>query len=393
LNPTNTGSKPIDVHWFLPTAGDGRSVVDFHPEPGNVARSQSHRPARIAYLEQIARAADSLGFAGVLTPTGTRCEDAWVVSAALSQVTERLRFLVAFRPGFVLPTLAAQMAATLQRVSGGRALINIVTGGDPAEQRSYGDFESHDERYARTDEFLTVFRRAWAEAKYSYEGAYYHIERGGLHDPLAEASAMDDAEATERPLIYFGGASPPAEQVAAKHVDVYLLWGEPPEWVAERVAKMTALAAEHGRTLRFGIRMHAIARETEAAAWGEAERLLGSMTPEMIEKAQKGFSRTESVGQQRMLALNNGKLDMEALTVAPNLWAGIGLVRGGAGTALVGSYQQVADRIREYAALGLDTFILSGYPHLEEAYTVGEGVLPLLRGVTASAPAAAARSG
>jgi alkanesulfonate monooxygenase len=143
---------------------------------------------------------------------------------------------------------------------------------------------------------------------------------------------------------------------------------------------MRSLAAEHDRTLRFGIRLHVIAREREEDAWSEAERLLNDMPQEQIDIAQRRFAKQESVGQQRMVALHNGKLDMEALTVAPNLWAGIGLVRGGAGTALVGSYAQVADRIREYEALGLDTFILSGYPHLEEAYVVGEHVLPRLRG-------------
>jgi alkanesulfonate monooxygenase len=190
------------------------------------------------------------------------------------------------------------------------------------------------------------------------------------------------ASLPEEPPVYFGGASEAAEPVAAKHVDVYLLWGEPPEWVAERVARMSALAREHGRTLRFGIRLHVIAREREADAWAEAQRLLDAMPEEAIEAAQRRFAKQESVGQQRMVALHNGRLDMEALTVAPNLWAGIGLVRGGAGTALVGSYDQVAERIREYAALGLDTFILSGYPHLEECYTVGEEILPRLQGVS-----------
>jgi alkanesulfonate monooxygenase len=194
----------------------------------------------------------------------------------------------------------------------------------------------------------------------------------------------------ELPPIYFGGASPAAEAIAAEHVDVYLLWGEPPGWVADRVANMTRLARERGRSMRFGIRLHVIARATESEAWGVAERLLADMPQEQIEVAQKRFARQESVGQQRMVALHNGKLDMEALTVAPNLWAGIGLVRGGAGTALVGSYDQVVERIREYAAIGLDTFILSGYPHLEEAYVVGEEILPRVRDVTASSPAASA---
>jgi alkanesulfonate monooxygenase len=368
--------RPIDVHWFLPTTGDGRSIVDFFPDPDG-RMPPSGRAADIGYLTQIAQAADRLGFDGVLTPTGSQCEDTWLVSAALAMETERLKYIVAFRPGFVLPTLAAQMAATLQRISNGRVVLNIVSGGDPIEQRGYGDFLPHDERYERTEEFLTVLRKCW-QAPFDFAGKHYHVEKGGLRSPFG---AEHDAGAV-MPTIYFGGASPAAEAVAAKHVDVYLLWGEPPQWVAERVERMRALAATHDRSLRFGIRLHVISRKRESDAWAEAARLLDEMTPEQVAAAQQRFAKQESVGQARMVALHDGKLDMEALTVSPNLWAGIGLVRGGAGTALVGSHDQVADRIREYTALGLDTFILSGYPHLEEAYTVGEELLPRLKDVT-----------
>jgi alkanesulfonate monooxygenase len=376
---TETG-RPLDMHWFLPTTGDGRSVLDFFPDADRRGQSSGQRTADIDYLRQVAQAADRLGFVGVLTPTGSQCEDAWLVSAALARDTERLNFLVAFRPGFVLPTLAAQMTATLQRISRGRVQINVVTGGDPAEQRTYGDFLDHDERYARADEFLSVFRRCWDGKPFDFDGDHFRVERAGLRT----RPQGDDDPGRVRPTIYFGGASPAAEAVAAEHVDVYLLWGEPPEWVAERVANMRELAASHGRTLRFGIRLHVIARAREEDAWAEAEKLLNDMPQEQIEIAQKRFAKQESVGQQRMVALHNGRLDMEALTVAPNLWAGIGLVRGGAGTAIVGSYDRVAERIGDYAALGLDTFILSGYPHLEEAYVVGEEILPRVRNIRAA---------
>jgi alkanesulfonate monooxygenase len=374
--------RELSIHWFLPTTGDGRSVLDFFPDPSRRSMSQG-RAADITYLRQIAQAADRLGFEGILTPTGAQCEDAWLVCAALAGYTQRLKFLVAFRPGFVLPTLAAQMTGTLQRISRGRTLVNIVTGGDPIEQRTYGDFLEHDERYGRTSEFLEVYRRCWDPERFDYQGSYFRVERGGLHKP---ASAGEDllALSAQPPPIYFGGASPAAEQIAARLVDVYLLWGEPPDWVTDRIARMRALAAEHRRTLRFGIRMHVIARERESDAWAEAQRLLDAMDPAQVEAAQRRFARQESVGQQRMAALNSGRIDMDALTVSPNLWAGIGLVRGGAGTALVGDYDTVAQRIEEYAALGLDTFILSGYPHLEECYTVGEEIIPRLRGVTVS---------
>jgi alkanesulfonate monooxygenase len=343
----------VQVHWFLPTAGDGRQVAS--PD----------RPPDADYLSQVARAADRVGFAGILTPTGVWCEDAWIAVAALARETEHLRFIVAFRPGFVLPTVAAQMAATLQRVSRGRLLLNVVTGGDAAEQRSYGDFLSHDERYRRTAEFLTIVRASWRGAPFDFDGSHYRVEHNELRLPPDPA-----------PPIYFGGASPAAEIVAAEHADVYLMWGEPPAAVAPRVERVSRLAEKAGRSLRFGIRLHVIARDTEEEAWAEADRLLADMKPADIDAAQRRFAAMESEGQERMRRLHGGRTD--ALVISPNLWAGIGLVRGGAGTALVGSYDQVAERIAEYADLGLETFILSGYPHLEEAYRVGEELLPRL---------------
>ena len=192
-----------------------------------------------------------------------------------------------------------------------------------------------------------------------------------------------------RPLVT-SAARQPAEAVAAQYADVYLLWGEPPHGSPSASRRCARSPPSSGRALRFGIRLHVIARERRGRRLGRGAAPARLMPQEQIEIAQKRFARQESVGQQRMVALHNGKLDSEALTVAPNLWAGIGLVRGGAGTALVGSYDEVADRIREYAALGLDTFILSGYPHLEEAYTVGEEILPA-SAMTASVPAARRR--
>jgi alkanesulfonate monooxygenase len=347
----------INVHWFLPTSGDSRNVV---PGAGGHARSPS-----LDYLTQVARAADTLGFDAVLTPTGTWCEDAWLVTAALSQQTTRLRFLVAFRPGITNPTLAAQQAATFQRLSGGRLLINIVTGGDSSEQRRFGDWLSHDERYARTDEFLAIMRGAWSGQPFDFEGWHYKIRGATVMappDPLPE--------------VFFGGASGVAEDVAARRVDVYLLWGEPPEMARERIERVREKAELAGRTVRFGMRLHVITRDTEREAWAEADRLLQTMDPALIDAAQQLLTKSESVGQQRMLSLHGGQRD--DLEVSPNLWAGIGLVRPGAGTALVGSHEQVAERLFDYHELGLDEFILSGHPHLEEAYAVGEGVLPLL---------------
>ncbi|KEF08819.1 MULTISPECIES: LLM class flavin-dependent oxidoreductase [Streptomyces] len=361
----------VHLHWFLPTGGDGRTLVDRHAYTDGGVRRERITPVSgvrapdIDYLAQIAKAAEQLGFEAVLTPTGTWCEDAWLTTAALTQVTDRLKFLVAFRPGVISPVLAAQMAATYQRISGGRLLLNVVTGGDSTEQRRFGDGLDHDRRYARTDEFLQVVRGVWGGAPFDFHGEHYQVE-GGLTalppDPLPE--------------IFFGGSSAAAGPVAARNVDVYLTWGEPPEQVKQKIDWIAGLAAREGRTVRFGIRLHTISRDSAKDAWATANRLLDDLDPDTVAAAQQALGRSESVGQQRMLALHGGSRDK--LEIAPNLWAGVGLVRGGAGTALVGSHAEVADRIEEYHALGIEHFVLSGYPHLEEAYWFGEGVRPEL---------------
>jgi alkanesulfonate monooxygenase len=358
----------VTLHWFLPTNGDSRSDLSLGNAVGvRGARAREDGSARapdIAYIGQIARSAEQLGFQAALTPTSSWCEDAWILTAGLTQVTERLRFLVAFRPGLQSPTLAAQMAATYQRMSGDRLRLNVVTGGDDAEQRRFGDHLDKRARYARTGEFLHIVRELWSGRTVDFHGEHYQVEDAQLY---AQPCWPD---------VYFGGSSPEAIEVAARHADVYLTWGEPPDQVAEKLDRVRTAAAPHDRELRFGIRLHVIARDTSAEAWAEAERLLAGLDPEAIARAQASQQSSQSEGQRRMTALHNGRA--EGLEVSPNLWAGVGLVRGGAGTALVGSHEEVADRIEDYHGLGIDEFILSGYPHLEEAYRVGEGVMPVL---------------
>ena len=282
-------------------------------------------------------------------------------------LTRRLRFLVAVRPGLNEPAMSARMAATLDRLSEGRLLINVVAGGDPAELRGDGVWLDHEARYAATDEFLRIWRRLMRGETVDFRGQHMAIEGGKLLYPPVQAPY---------PPLYFGGSSPAGQAVAAEHVDVYLTWGEPPDAVGEKIAAMRAQAAERGRTLSFGIRLHVVVRETAVAAWREAEALIEHLDDASIATAQQAFAKFDSVGQQRMARLHGGRRDK--LEISPNLWAGVGLVRGGAGTALVGDPQQVAARMREYMDLGIDRFILSGYPHLEECYRFAELVFPLL---------------
>ena len=346
-----------DVLWFLPTHGDGRYL----------GTSEGAREVSLAYLKQIAQAADDLGYFGVLLPTGRSCEDSWVIASALAPATRRLRFLVAVRPGLQEPAVAARMAATLDRISEGRLLVNVVTGGDPVELKGDGVFLTHDERYQVTDEFLHIWRGLLAGETVSHEGRHLAIEDGKLLFPPVQQPT---------PPLYFGGSSPAGIEVAADHVDVYLTWGEPVADVAEKIATARAAAAKRGRALSFGIRLHVIVRERSEDAWRAADELIAKIDDDTIAAAQKTFARYDSVGQTGMARLHGGSRDK--LTIAPNLWAGIGLVRGGAGTALVGDPDEVAARMREYIAVGIDRFILSGYPHLEEAYRFAELVFPKL---------------
>ncbi|MDC6293339.1 FMNH2-dependent alkanesulfonate monooxygenase [Ralstonia pseudosolanacearum] len=355
----------MQVFWFLPTHGDSRYL----------GTAEGARQVDQAYLQQVAVAADTLGYEGVLIPTGRSCEDPWIVAASLIPATRRLRFLVAVRPGLVAPTLAARMAATFDRLSQGRLLVNLVTGGDPGELAGDGLFLDHAQRYEASAEFIRIWRETLAA---SHEGAA--LDYTGRHLSVKGARVLFPPVQRPHPPVYFGGSSEAAHALAAEQVDTYLTWGEPPAAVAEKIADVRRRAARHGRTVRFGIRLHVIVRETEDAAWQAADTLISKLDDDTVARAQEAFRKMDSAGQQRMAALHaNGiRRSRAELEISPNLWAGVGLVRGGAGTALVGDPHTVAARMREYADLGIDTFVLSGYPHLEEAYRFAELVFPLL---------------
>jgi alkanesulfonate monooxygenase len=349
----------LDIFWFLPTSGDTRYL----------GKSKAGRPVTTQYLRQVAVAADNLGYDGILIPTGSGCEDPWITASTLAPVTQRLKLLVAVRTALTLPAAAARMAASLDRASGGRLLINVVPGGDAAELAGDGIFLDHDQRYEEAGEFLKIWRALLAGETVDFAGKYHKVVKGRQYFPAVQKP---------HPPVYFGGSSEAAHELAAEQVDAYLSWGEPPAAVAAKIADVRARAAKHGRTVRFGLRVHVIVRETNAQAWQAAEELISHLDDATIAQVQKQYASMDSVGQQRMAALHGGRRDK--LEVSPNLWAGVGLVRGGAGTALVGDPETVAARLQEYADLGIDSFVLSGYPHLEEAYRVAELLFPLLPG-------------
>jgi alkanesulfonate monooxygenase len=354
----------IDFGWFLPTMGDSEIIGPPTREPS------------AGYLVQVAKAAEDAGFTFALVPVGTTCQDAWISSAVVAARTERLRFLVAMRPGFVAPAVAAKMCNTFDQLTGGRILINIVTGGFPAELAADGDFTEHDERYERTKEFMQVVRRAWTEKRWDHEGKYFRVKGGNVFPrPFTQP----------HPPFYFGGASEAGKRVGAEEADVYLVWGEPLPMVRERLAEMRERAAALGRTLRFGMRIHVVVRETEEEAREAAERLISEIPESFQSMMDRHHAGGDSEGEKRQRQLVAASQD---LWLAPNLWTGIGKARLGVGTALVGSGENVARRLQEYAGEGIDTFILSGYPHLEEAQRFGKYVMPHFAGRTTAASAA-----
>ncbi len=351
----------MKIFWFIPTHGDSRYL----------GTSKGGRQVDHAYMKQIAVAVDNLGYEGVLIPTGRSCEDPWITAASLIDATKNLKFLVALRPGVTTPALAARMAATFDRLSNGRVLLNLVTGGDEQELKGDGVYEDHATRYQTAAEYTKIWREILARS-HTGESFTFHGERLSVDD----AKLLYPPVQQPYPPLWFGGSSEAAQELAAEQVDTYLTWGEPPAAVEEKIQTMQAKSAAKGRRLNYGIRLHVIVRETSAEAWAAADELIQYVDDATIAAAQQKFRQMDSVGQRRMAELHNG--DKSKLEVSPNLWAGVGLVRGGAGTALVGDPQTVADRIQEYADLGINTFIFSGYPHLEESIRFAELVFPLL---------------
>ena len=348
----------MNVLWYM-CAPDGAY-------PWNPAGS---RRVDYGYFRQLALAYDQLGYTGALFATGSH--DVWVLAASLLPITERLKFLIAIHPGLVPVTLLGKMAATLQEFSRNRVMINVVSG-DAKMLGAYGMTLPHDERYVMADEYLQVWHRLMAGESVTYEGKYLSVTGAKL--------ALPAGTAIPPPPLWFGGSSDAAIDIAARHVDTYLSWGETPEQMRQKVETVKAAAARVGRELSYGVRLYVVVRQTDAEAWDAVRWLYDRMDEAAIAANQRFVGGTDSVGQQRMSAMHGGVKapDPRSLEIAPNIWSGIGLVRPGPGTAIVGSPDTVIRTLEAYQAAGVETFILSGMPLLEEAFRFGELVLPRL---------------
>ncbi|MEZ0075596.1 LLM class flavin-dependent oxidoreductase [Planotetraspora sp. GP83] len=370
---------PIDIYWRIPTHGDQPLLRhrtptrgDFAPTaPGSVTPGlRSGAPDGYSYLDHmadIARASELSGFVGGLLPSFPFTDDPWAAAASLARETTTYRFMIAFQPGFLHPVQAARMSASLQRATGGRVVYNIISGGGGPGQLWWGDKVDHDDRYARTSEFLDVLKGVWNGGPFDYEGRFYRVEGARLPEPLARQPF---------PEIYFSGSSKAAIEAAGRHADYYLSWLEPFGPLAEKFDQVRAHSTTLDRSPKFAVRIDVLARETEEEAWDEIRRGWDGIDPSVLRDATG-----DSIGWQRSQSFVTGKITgYRDLEVEPNVWGGFHLLRGGPAFGLVGSYEQVARRLDELIELGVGAFILAGVPHLEEAYRVGERVLPLLRG-------------
>ena len=351
----------LKFHWFLPTnGGDGRQVVGGGHGVGPAP--PAGRP-RCAYLGQIARSAEQLGFEAALTPTGAWCEDAWVSTAMLSQVSERLKFLVAFRPG---------LTVAVPRRADGRHVPEPLRRPAAAQRR-------HRRREPRAADVRRLPRQGRPLRALRRVPRDRPARCGAARPSTSRASTcrVEDAVLTQLPdplpEIYFGGSSPAAGEVAAKHADVYLTWGEPPEAVA-REGRVDPQAGRR-RGPRGPALRHPAAHHRPRHLRGGLGRGRPAAGRHLARRRSRGAGRAASRASPWASAgcstLNGGSKD--GLEIHPNLWAGVGLVRGGAGTAMVGSHAEIADLVEQYAAVGIEEFVLSGYPHLEECLLVRRG--------------------
>jgi alkanesulfonate monooxygenase len=386
-------SKPIEIYWRVPMSSDSSNWrnkpktrgagVDGPAALGNIApgvrNGESDGLSYVDFLVEAARSAERAGFTGALLPSFPMTEDPFIVSSAIARETTTFRFMVAFQPGFLNPVHAARISASLQRLTNGRLVYNIITGGGGPQQTWWGDTTAHDDRYARTTEFLDVLKGVWDGGPFDYDGRFYQVRGGGLPDALA---------GQPRPDLYYSGSSDAAIASAIQHADYYLSWLEHPEHLAEKFAHVRERAATYGRRAQCAVRAHVIARPTEEEAWEEVRLGWENLDADKIRRVRGEGGRGDSVGARRQAAYQPEDLtNWEDLVVAPNIWAGIGYLGDFPTVGIVGSYEQAAERLDDLVRIGADSFILSGLSHLEEAYRIGSEVLPRFRGRRALADA------
>ena len=354
--------------WFIPIDGDGAHI-------GTV---RAERPPTFEYLRDVVETAERNGFYSLLIPTRfanglfeetAPLAETWTTVTALAAVTSKIRFLVAVRPGFISPGLFAQMAATLDQISGGRIDLNVVPGGIQGDFERFGETSDHANRYERAEEFIAALRALWRKPDpVDFDGRFINL-KGALVSPGVVNGG---------PKFYLGGASDRALDLAGKQSDIYLAWILPQDQIAAHIERANAKFQAAGREASYGLRTHIIVRNTEAEAWDAAEDLLSEAASVVRDQRSTAFAGTSMVGQRAQARV------VEDHKLGAHLWNGISTVRVNCGTAIVGTPEQVAGELLGYWKLGIDEFILSGFPHVEECDRVAETLLPIFKDMIAN---------
>ncbi|MDO5604817.1 MAG: LLM class flavin-dependent oxidoreductase [Paracoccus sp. (in: a-proteobacteria)] len=351
-----TTHMPLSMGWFIPTLGDTSSFSD----PSNDI------PQSLEHFERVALAAENAGFDYALIPVTPYCWDAWVTASFIVARTQRLKALVAIKPGFIHPVAQAKMVTAFDQMSKGRIYVNLIAGLSEKDAYAEGQIVSKEARYDQLAEEVELLTRLWTEEGVEHEGQYYQV-----HGPKVLPRPFQQTH----PPFFLGGGSEQAAEISAKHSAVHLFWGDYPEKIGEQIAEMRQRAAKYGRgdEIRFAMRLQVICRENEADAWAHADQLIAGADESW--KAQVKEMMAESVANQRMKQLSN----TVRRKMTPHLWTGITEVRPGAGVAVVGNPEQVAQQLQDFIDVGCSGFCLSGYPHHTEAEIFGRLVMPLLK--------------
>ncbi len=353
--PVRTQDRLCEVAWFSALCSDDYEYLGI--ADGSLRSSYEHCSA-------IVKKADAHGYQNILLPSGwVAGQDALAFAAAMAPQTRQINQLVALRMGEVWPPMLARALATVDHLSQGRLCINIISSDMP------GLRDSHETRYARSSEIIQILQGLWrSDGPFEWKGDFYQIS-------LPSTEPAKPYQQNGGPLLYFGGISPAAQDLCAKHCDVFLMWPETEDRLAETMHGMAKKAASHGRTLDFGLRVHVIVRETEAEARAAADRLISRLTPEMGAEIKARSQDSQSAGVKRQDELRAKSKD---LYLEPHLWSGIGLARSGCASAIVGDPDQILAKLNRYLDMGIRAFILSGYPHLQECDLFAQHVLPHL---------------
>jgi len=350
-------TKPLLMGWFCPTQGDTRAF-------GN---PETDIAPQLPHFESVAKAAENAGFDYMLIPVSPYCWDAWMTASFLAARTQKLKMLVAMKPGFISPVAQARMINTFDQFTQGRLYLNLIAGFSDEDAHSEGQLASKEERYKQLEEEVNILKQIWSEGETGeFIGDYHHI-----HNPMISPATPHQRP---HPPFFLGGGSQQAAHISARHSKVHLFWGDYPERIAEQIKELKRMAAQYNREneLEFAMRLQIIVRDTEDEAWEAADSLIAGADKTFIKGVQSRLSTSEANKRQQELSSTVGR------KMTPHLWTGITEVRPGAGISVVGNPQQVADQLLEFVDAGCSGFCLSGYPHHEEAERFGKLVMPLL---------------